>query len=782
MQSQAENQIIEIENNHGNTDLSSSLRSKPSLAQESPSATEKNEVKTLLQSIADRKWFVITITLLAILLSVVVSLSMTPTYRAETILKIVPEKNNILAFDVTTSGQDTASEQYNRTQQRLIKSKALARIVIDKMEINDLLAQQLTRTEKPFFEESIDKIKAILQAKPAVVDGALSKELSVAEVKPADIERLFISSLKVEPLGKSYLLELTYDSTDPEFAASVLNTITDSYIKMNLQNRVDSASHAKTFLGSELEEVKSKLDESEKIMIDFEKSHRIVNSGDGGSALMKQKLSSINAALTRATQARIAAEAAYEQRGANPSIKTVKVVAVDSSALKLLERQLAALNKKYQENLKIYKAGYPLMQEIQSEINGVKASIVDEKNAIRSRQQQLSQNRNSANNNAANATNALATRVRAAKANEAALAEELEKVKSSAIADRDNSLKYKALEKEVINNRELYESLLKRKKEVGVAEGVDKNNISIVDAAVAPLVPHNPDVKLNMILGGTLGLLFASLLAIVMGHTDQRIKSTEDIGKVTDIPVLGTFPLVKAKDRRNGAILVSERPSSSYAEAFRTLRTNLMFATPDGLPKILHVTSSEPGEGKSNTALNLAAVFAQSQKSVLLIDADLRKPSLHRYMGISGSKGLGDYLQNGLAFPDVETNSFIPGVTVIAGQAIESSPADLLSSDRMVDLLDEASDRYDLIIIDSPPVMGLADSLVLANRSTASLVVVASHETKQSQLTTTLNRLRLGYGNVVGFVLTKAKNVKVNEYEYDYGGEHNRSSKQLGKA
>lgn len=779
MQSQAENQIIEIENSPRSTDLSSNLRSKPSLVQEPPSTGDENEVRTLLQSISDRKWFVITVTLLAILLSLVVSLSMTPIYRAETIIKIVPEENNVLEFDVTTSGQDTASEQYNRTQQRLIKSKALARTVIDKMEINDFLAQQLTQTKKPFFEESLDKLKAILQAKPAVANNGVSQPLSVSDVKPADVERLFISSLGVEPLGKSYLLELTYDSTDPEFAASVLNTITDSYIKMNLQNRVDSASHAKTFLGGELEEVKARLDESEKAMIDFERSNRIVNSGDSGSALMKQKLSSLNAALTNATQARIAAEAAYEQRGASPSINVVKSAAnVDSSGLKILEKQLAALNKKYQENLKVYKPGYPLMQEIQSEINVVKASIADEKRDIRANQQQQVSQANTTNN----ATNALATRVRAAKANEAALAEELESVKSQAIADRDNALKYASLEKEVKNNRDLYESLMKRQKEVGVAEGVDKNNISIVDAAVAPIAPHSPDLQLNMVLGGSLGLLIASLLAIVMGHTDKRIKSAEDIGKITDIPVLGTFPLVKAKDRKNGAILVSEKPSSSFAEAFRTLRTNLMFATSEGLPKILHITSSEPAEGKSNTALNLAAVFAQSKKSVLLIDADLRKPSLHRYMEISGSKGLGDYLQNDLPLSEVETNSFIPGVTVIAGRAIESTPADLLSSDRMVDLLDEASDRYDLVIIDSPPVMGLADSLVLANRSTASLVVVASHETKQSQLVTTLNRLRLGYGNVVGFVLTKAKNVKATQYEYDYGGEHNSDTKRITRA
>lgn len=777
MQNQAENQIIEIEDSHGNTDLSSNLQKKQSQYQEPTSVRQENEVRALLQSILDRKWFVIAVTLLSILLSVVVSLSMTPTYRAETILKIVPEKNNVLEFDVTTSGQDTASEQYNRTQQRLIKSKALARVVIDKMEINDLLVKRLTRTKKTFFEESLDKAKAILQANPEAVNDVVSEELSASAVKPADVERLFVSSLGVKPLGKSYLLELTYDSRDPEFAASVLNTIADSYIKMNLQHRVDSASHAKTFLGGELEEVKAKLDESEKVMIDFEKNHRIVNSGDSGSALIKQKLSNINAALTRATQARIAAEAAYEQRGVSTSTKVVKAaVVVDSSGLRVLESRLSALNKKYQENLRVYKPGYPLMQEIQAEINGVKASIADEKRRIQSEQR----GQQAVVSNSNNESNILAANVRAAKANEAALEKELEKAKSQAIADRDNSLKYKALEKEVDNNRELYESLMKRKKEVGVAEGVDKNNISIVDAAVAPLVPYSPNVKLNMVLGGTLGLLFASLLAIIMGHTDQRIKSADDISKVADIPVLGTFPIVKAKDRKSGAILVSEKPSSSFAEAFRTLRTNLMFATPEGLPKILHITSSAPAEGKSNTALNLAAVFAQSQKSVLLIDADLRKPSLHRYMEISGSKGLGDYLQSDMAFSEVETKSFIPGVTVIAGKAIESTPADLLSSDRMVDLLDEASDRYDLIIIDSPPVMGLADSLVLANRSTASLVVVASHETKQSQLTTTLNRLRLGYGNVVGFVLTKARNVKSATYDYEYGGEHNSNAKQIG--
>ena len=231
---------------------------------------------------------------------------------------------------------------------------------------------------------------------------------------------------------------------------------------------------------------------------------------------------------------------------------------------------------------------------------------------------------------------------------------------------------------------------------------------------------------------------------------------------------MGIFPNTKVKGRGRQAVLVTENPNSAMAEAFRSLRTNMLFSTPEGIPKILHLTSSGSGEGKSNTAINLASVFAQTGKSVLIIDADLRKPSLHRYLQLENIMGLSDYLSSDFDLSEIESITNIPGLTAITAGSISASPADFLSSNKMLELLKYVSDQYDLVIIDSPPVMGLADALILSNRSSATLFIVSSHEARKSHILGALERLKMGYGNVIGFVLTKAREGKKTGYGYDY--------------
>lgn len=745
-------QIIELDNSELSTAVhdSSTITSNKSYSYEDYPKKD-TDLRDLLKTLLERKGFILSMTLLGTLLSMLVTLSTVPMYRAEAILKIDPEEKQLLSFDVSTGSGTTKAEQYFKTQLKLLKSKSLARKVIDSLNLDNTpkVATAPKKLEKPFFEKQLDQLKNILRGKKATDDNKL--ETPVSHSAKAPLEQSFLQRLSVSPMGKSFLVNVSYDSEDPELAATIVNSLIKNFIEMNLESRIDSASHAKSFLDEEIASAKAKLKESEKKMLDFEREKGIVSTGS--QSLIDQKLTSLNQALSRATQERIAEEAAL---GSSASARPRKVA---TAKIKALNTKLQQLRKEYQENLKIYKPAYPLMKDIQYKIQETQKEINAEINAEKAQQ-------------AIPVTNSAKTKVTIARKKEAALKAELDALKSKAISTRDNIIEYQELKHEVDTNRTLYENLRKRQKEIKVAGGADKNNLAVIDPAVAPFNKHSPNTKLNLIIGTLLGFFSSTLIALLLGHKDDRIKSVEDIAAISDLPILGIFPFTKELSRKKQFVQITNDSSSPMAEAFRSLRTNLQFATAEGLPKILHITSSEAGEGKSNTSLNLATVFAQTKKSVLLIDADLRKPSVHRYLQLKDTTSLGTGLINNLSLEEMETPTALPDLTVIAGEAIKSTPADLLSGDEMVHLLERASDKYDLVILDSPPIVGLADSLVLANRSSATLFVVASHQTTKTHLKSALKRIRMGYGNVIGFAFTKARKQETSSYIYDYGGEH----------
>lgn len=701
------------------------------------------DVRDLLSSLVRRKWFIAGITGLFAVIAVIMSLSMTPTYRAQATIKIDPDETKVLDFDVSTANGKRENKEFMQTQYKLLKSRALAKRVILGLELEStLLNASEEEKQKPFYADLIDSIKEKIKSnKP---DNGLEDQ---KELPPAEIA--FLKSLTIEPAGKSQLVNIYYEAKDPKLAAAITNSLAENFIKMNLDGRLDSADHAKKFLQEQIILAKTKLQESEEHLVKYEREKNIINTGSGNS-LISDSLEVINRAYAEARKERIDAEASFNKRQtASGNIRTL-----DNQVIQALKSDLQRLQSKYQENLQIYKPNYPMMKELQNQIRTTQGTLHRELKNVKSGVQQD-----------------LKTQYTAALQREKELKLELDREKGRLLDTRDRSLEHNTLQREVQSNRELYESLLQRMKEVGVAGGVGTNNISVIDTAFPPTNKYKPNTKLNLTLGIMLGLMIGSLLALLLEHTDDRIKSVDDLKKLTELPVLGIFPNMKVSNpgkNKRVPILVADHPSSAIAEAFRSLRTNMLFATPEGVPKLLHLTSSSSGEGKSNAAINLASVFAQTGKSVLIIDGDLRKPSIHKYLNLSNHVGLTDYINGDISVSEIETETRVENLTVITAGSFSPNPADSLSSNRMLDLLKQAADAYDLVVIDSPPVMGLADALVLSNRSSATLFVVASHETRKTHILGALERLRMGYGNVIGFVLTKAREGKKTGYGYDY--------------
>lgn len=750
MISRSNTEIVTIENNVGNA-----LSAQAQDTNYYPTSLPQKDVRDLISSIMKRKWFIAGVSALFGLIAILISLAMTPVYRAQAMIKINPNNDQVVEWDIEKRRNSQENKEFMLTQIKLLKSRSLARLVIDDLQLESMLLDEYQEDEEqPFYAEYLESIKKKIRS--GQTEGGYIDIDKANPMPPAEIA--FLKKLTVEPVGKSYLVNIFYLAEDPQQAAAIVNSLARNFRQMNVDDKLNSTHDARKFLESEMSKAKSKLEKSEAQLVGYERSQGIINTGD--KSLLSGSLEVTNIALAEATKFRIEAEANFRrQQQSSGNLRTL-----DNLVIQALKAELQGYRAKYNENLEIYKPGYPMMKQLQQQINATQATLQRELRNIK-----------------VNSRNDLQSKLLAARQQEQQLRRELQTQKAMLLNSRGKSLRHNTLQRDVESNRGIYEELLQREKQVGVVVGLTTNNISVVDSAYEPLIKYRPNTKLNLSIGLILGMLVGSLLALFMEHSDDRIKSVDDLKKLSKIPVLGVFPNTKvrgASRKKRTAVLVSDHPGSAMSEAFRSLRTNMLFATPEGVPKIIHLTSAGAREGKSNTAINLASVFAQTGMSVCMIDADLRKPSLHNYLNLSNDVGLSHYIAESASLEDIEKETHIEGLTAITSGAFTNNPADFLSSEKMTEVLKLVADKYDLVIVDSPPVMGLADALILANRSTATLFVVSAFETKKDFVVGALERLRLGYGNVIGFVLTKAREGKNSGYGYDYDyGDNWRSSR-----
>ncbi|HEX5775075.1 MAG TPA: polysaccharide biosynthesis tyrosine autokinase, partial [Caulobacteraceae bacterium] len=352
---------------------------------------------------------------------------------------------------------------------------------------------------------------------------------------------------------------------------------------------------------------------------------------------------------------------------------------------------------------------------------------------------------------------------------EASLAGNVNALKSGVMDLRNRSIQYTILQREVDTNRTLYDGLLQRYKEVGVAGGVGNNNVSVVDVATPPGSPTRPKPLLNLAIAALLGLVLGVLAALLVELLDESIQTPEDIETKLGLPLLGAIPVPPKGVTLEQALI---DPRSSVSEAYYSVRTALQFSTPTGVPDVLLVTSSRAAEGKSTTSRVIAQNFARLGMRVLLVDADLRNPSLHRMLGRDNSRGLSNLLTGGERIEEVVQPTPEPNLSFIPCGPLPPNPAELLGSEQLRGVLSEASSLYDLVMLDGPPILGLADAAILANAASGVLLVVAAHETKRGPARAALRRLKSGAGGkILGAVLTKL-DLKRSAYGYGYSYDY----------
>jgi capsular exopolysaccharide synthesis family protein len=555
-------------------------------------------------------------------------------------------------------------------------------------------------------------------------------------------------------------------------AARVANGVAENFIQSNLDRKFESSSYAREFLEERITQTKDRLESAERQLVAYAANQQIINVGEpsegaatGGAteSLTSNNLVALNSALARTRAERVAAEERWRSAGTSDLMTLPEVL--QNPTVQRLTEQRALLDAEYQQKLSIYQPDYPEMVQLKARIDEADGQIRTIASNIRSSIQSQYQI-------AANQERSLQAQVNA--------------LKGDVLDLRDRSIQYNILQRELDTTRTLYEALLQRYKEVGVTGGVTANNISIVDLATPPREPSKPSLLLNMALAAMLGLGLGVLAALVLEALDETLATPDDVEKKLGVAVLGVTPFLEKGETPLEALADIR---SGFSEAYYSLRTALQFSTPDGAPGTLLVTSARPAEGKSTTAYATALNLARVGKRVLLVDGDLRNPSMHRVVGVENERGMSNLLSGsadlaGVVRPTSQENLFF-----IPCGPLPPNPAELWGGDRLPQFLAETRNNFDHVIIDGPPVLGFADSPILAAAVSGVLFALESHGTRRGQARGALKRLQVGRAHLLGVVLTKfsTKSAAYNyggydyAYDYHYGAEPEAKAGKKGK-
>ena len=658
-----------------------------------------------------------------------------PLYRASALMQVEKEGPPIVATQGAMPYYDGWDPEFLNTQYELLRSRALAERVANELNLN---AQALEGLNDPGW---IGRVLALLRptqktkqspsetmTPPGQTEGLLKQATGVIQ-----------GGLNVVPIKESRLVRLDFDSPDPAFSVRVVNAVAEGFIASTLERRMGTTSYAKTYLEDQLKQTKLKLEDSERKLVEFAQKENLVNTGGEGASLATQNLTDLNASLADAQSQRIRAEARWRQASAGGAMPSDMLAA---SGMGGLQQQRAALQTQYQQKLQVFKPDYPEMLQLKGQIDEVNRQIGAEMASIRA---------------------SVKAEYDAATRQEGMLKGQINALRGQALDVDGRSIQYNILKREADTNRQLYDSLLQRFKEVGAAGDVRSNNISIIDRAQQGW-RFKPNLRMNLMYGILAGLLLGVLGAFLLEFFDDTLKTPEDLEQKLRLPVLGIIPKTGPKQ---SLVEASVDPRSAFSEAYRSVRTALQFSTDHGVPRSLLVTSPSAAEGKSTTALILARNFAQLGKRVLLIEGDLRNPSLHRTLGLRSELGLSNLLSGANSLAEVTRSTANEGLEVILAGPLPPNPAELLSGSKFVSMLTVASERYDQVIIDGPPVLGLADSPILGNLVEGTLLIVTSGKTRISTAQMALKRLLSARSRVVGALLTKY-DAKSAGYGYKY--------------
>ena len=681
------------------------------------------------------KWLIAGITLAIFAVSALSTFMTTPIYKATSSIQIDREASKVLdKGEVDT--QETGGQDFYLTQYQLLQSRSLAERVVTALSLG---------SDKAFNKTVAPSLFGLVQSKLSGLifsdEQTKAADAKVAADNNSSATQRLLDGLEIQPVRGSRIVNIAFNHPDAAVAQRVANGYADIFITDSLDRRFEASTYARKFLEDRLAQIKAKLEDSEKQAVQYADEKGIITVGDG-KTVVDADVEAVNAKLTEARYEKMRLELVWQRVENAEGLEIAEIR--DNATVQENRKLRSELAAQYQQKLNVFKPNYPEMVQLKSQISELDAQLAQAVKEVKSD---------------------IKSSYDASRVSVAMLEAELQKTKDTLVEQRNRSIQYNILQREADTNRQLYDGLLQRYKEIGVAGGIGTSNISLVDKADRPSHPDYPKIPRNLLLGLLAGLMLGCATAYGLDFLDETFKVPEDIEKESGLPVIGVVPLPKSGTSLDEALADHRSPIS---EAYRSLRTGLQFSTPQGLPSSLLLTSSMPSEGKSTTAIGIADTFGKMGLKVLLIDADLRKSSLHKRLQLRNDRGLTNYLIGGIEAADTLQVTPLQNVFAITSGPLPPNPAELLSGTRMADLVRAAGDAYDIVIVDGPPIIGLADAPLLAGATQGTLLLVSANSTRKRTFRVAVRRLQVVRANIIGTVLNKFDRREAG-YGYGYG-------------
>lgn len=731
-------------------------------------AEEGLDLRAYWRVIQKRRWTILSILLVTFASVLLVTIKEKPIYRADSLLEIEKENPNIPTVQELFQLEDV-SDNYLETQYKVLQSDTLARRVIEELHLDQV--KEFNPPKGGWFWENTH---AAAPTEGLVVD---------PETEQATLVR-FNDRLSVEPVRRSRLVQVSFESQDPQVAAKAVNALASNYIQENLESRWDAAQKASEWLSQQLQSFKAKLEKSEDDLQQYAQDNGLLfletEKGDTEN-IVDERLRQLQDELTKAQADRYTKESLYRlvEAGDYSSLPGV----VDNKLMQDLTERLADLEREQAALTPTFTSDYPKVKQIQSQIDDIQKMLDQERKR---------------------AAQGIVDEYQAAVRREALVREAFEQQQAQANLVAGRAVQYNILKREVDTNKQLYEGLLQRLKEAGVSAGMNASNIRIVDAAVPPTKPVSPRPVLNLGLALLLGLGGGVGVAFLQEHLDNTLKTSDDIERLLRVPTLALIPSRESLNHTSAGVYGMAENSlslpngngkhaplekvpgkawiridgngtqhSALSEAFRGLRTSVLLSSAGRPPRSLTFVSAEPGEGKTTVASNLAISLAHLGKRVLLIDGDMRRPCVHKIFNIEDrSGGLVTYLTGEKEWRHLVRPTGITDLDCLVCGPVPPNPSELLSSDRMQMLIREAMAEYQFVLIDAPPLLNVADGRILATMVEGAILVVKGGFTPRELAQQAQLHIRDVGAHLIGVVLNDV-DVRHNGYYkgyYRYGG------------
>lgn len=723
------------------------LRPEERFASSFSAPSEDIDLQWLVRTLIRRKWAIILPALMAALLAALIVTQVAPTYTGYAEVLIDTRQAKVTDIEEVLTDM-TGDADMMESQVRVLQSRNLAYKVVDSLQLDQDAEFNSNLQEPTLVSSAVGWVKSqfiglgVLSPPPAV-----SPEVALM-LERSDVVDNFLKALNVDLLPKSRVIGITFHSEDSERAAQVANKIAELYVLDQLEAKYDATQRATKWLTDKIADLRKSVASSEQAVEKFRSQAGLLQSQ--GGTLISQQISDLNAQLITVRAARAEAEARLSQvrqlirtaGGADAAGDVLKSPIIQQLSQQETEgrRKVAELNQEFGDR-------HPRMISAKAELADVQGKIQREINKV---------------------VNALENEVGVARAREIALDRGLDQLKTRLSQSNTAEVQLRALERDADASRAMLESFLARFEQTSAQldSSVNETNARIISRADVPVNPSFPPSKLIVAVALIGSALFAALIVLGIEQMDRGYRSGEQVEKGTGLRSLGLVPMVRGGSGKNPAAHLLRHPSSMFGESIRSLYTSILLSPGEAPPKKLMVTSSQPKEGKTTIAICLGRMRALSGHSTVIIEADLRRPSIHRALGIPRRPGLTDLILGDVQLSDVLVKDADSGAYIIPAGKLAPDPTEILTSPRMKELLNQLSREFELVVVDSPPIVAVADARLLAPQVDSAVLVVRWAKTGREVVSLAAKQLQEAGGRIAGAVLSMVDSKKHARYGF----------------